>query len=93
MALDTDNHEKPMDTYFSNSLAAVSWWLGGMVLTVVAVWALLGKFSLAAGIGAIDTLLKVGVFYGHQRLWGTGRNVSREPLDYRVRIKDLQHVE
>ena len=42
--------------------------VGGLVTMSVA-YAATGQMSAAAAIGLIDTLVKLGVFYAHERLW------------------------
>jgi uncharacterized membrane protein len=42
--------------------------LGGLITLGVAFLAT-GRVSAAAAIGAVDTLVKLGAFYFHERLW------------------------
>jgi uncharacterized membrane protein len=42
--------------------------VGGLVTTSVA-YAATGKGSAAAAIGILDTIVKLGVFYAHERFW------------------------
>lgn len=58
-----------METHFRSILKAVSWRFGGTLITVLIVWILAGNFDLAAKIGVMDTLVKVGAFYAHERIW------------------------
>jgi uncharacterized membrane protein len=41
----------------------------GVVVTASVAWLLTGKVAMALGIGASDTLVKIAVYYLHERLW------------------------
>jgi adenylylsulfate kinase len=58
-----------VETHFRSILKAVSWRLGGTIITVLVVWILLGKLDIAAKVGMLDTAVKIGVFYAHERMW------------------------
>ncbi len=58
-----------METHFRSILKAVSWRIGGTVVTVTVAWFLTKSFDLAAQIGIFDTAIKIGVFYAHERFW------------------------
>ncbi len=58
-----------METHFRSILKAVTWRAGGTVITCLIAWLLTGNLDLAARIGILDTLLKVGAFYVHERAW------------------------
>jgi uncharacterized membrane protein len=54
------------------------------VITSSVVLLLTGRLDLAGEVGLADTLIKIGTFYGHERLWNRiqfGR--VREP-DYEI---------
>lgn len=59
-----------METHFRSIVKAVSWRFGGTIVTVVIAWVLLGTFEMAAKIGVLDTVVKIGAFYAHERMWG-----------------------
>lgn len=40
-----------------------------VLVTVVVAYLLTGKLILSLKVGLIDTVLKVGVFFLHERLW------------------------
>ena len=64
------------DSHLRSIVKAVTWRIGGSGLTFVIALMLTGKVRLAMEIGLIDTVLKIGAFYVHERLWdrvGLGR--------------------
>lgn len=73
-----------METHLRSIAKAVSWRIGGTIVTFTVTWLVSGQIDLAAKIGLLDTLIKVGAFYGHERLWhriGFGR---AEPPEYQI---------
>ena len=50
-------------------LKAVSWRIGGVIVTIIVSFILTKKFALAVGIGLIDSLIKILAFYAHERIW------------------------
>jgi adenylylsulfate kinase len=58
-----------VETHFRSILKAVSWRVGGTMVTVTVAWLLTKSFDLAAQIGIFDTVVKIGVFYAHERFW------------------------
>ena len=58
-----------MESHLRSIFKAVSWRAGGTVVTFLTAWLILGHLDDAVKIGVFDTLLKIGVFYIHERLW------------------------
>jgi len=48
---------------------AITWRAGGTVVTFAVAWILTQEFKLAAQIGVLDTVIKIGAFYAHVRFW------------------------
>jgi uncharacterized membrane protein len=48
---------------------SVSYRIVGGLITVAVAYAATGTLRAAAAIGLIDTVVKVGAFYLHERLW------------------------
>jgi len=44
----------------------------------------LGRVDIAVKIGLFDTLLKIGVFYFHERLWNRIHYGKANPPDYQI---------
>jgi uncharacterized membrane protein len=48
---------------------AVSYRILGSATTGIIVYAVTGKGSLSVGVGAADIVLKIGVYFIHERIW------------------------
>ncbi|HKM61466.1 MAG TPA: sulfate adenylyltransferase subunit CysN [Acidisphaera sp.] len=58
-------HEMPW-----RSLAkALSWRTTGTIVTVILAYLFTGKADIAAAIGGVEVVLKIGLFYLHERAW------------------------
>ena len=73
-----------METHFRSIIKAISWRAGGTVVTFFVAWVLLGKLDLAAKIGVLDTAVKVGAFYIHERLWNKINFGKQKPPEYQI---------
>ncbi len=58
-----------METHYRSVLKAVSYRLTGTVITIFTAWVVTGYPSSALKIGLLDVLIKVFVFYCHERVW------------------------
>lgn len=58
-----------MESHVRTIMKALSWRLLATCITFAVVWFVTGKLTLAAGIGVADTLIKLGAYYFHERLW------------------------
>jgi bifunctional enzyme CysN/CysC/sulfate adenylyltransferase subunit 1 len=63
---------------------AVTWRAGGTVITGLVAWVLTGNLKLSAGIGLMDTALKIGAFYAHERFWNRISFGKMRPPDYQI---------
>lgn len=73
-----------VETHFRSIAKAVSWRVGGTIVTFTVAWFLTGKFELAARIGMLDTLIKVAAFYVHERLWNRLNFGKKKPPEYQI---------
>ena len=55
-----------------------------LIITSSVVWIVTGKVELAASIGAIDTLIKLGAYYAHERCWLKVHFGRIHPPDYEI---------
>ncbi|MHC4618150.1 MAG: DUF2061 domain-containing protein [Planctomycetota bacterium] len=62
----------------------MSWRAGGTMVTFMVVWILTGKLDLAAQIGVLDTVIKIGAFYAHERLWNRLNVGKQKPPEYQI---------
>jgi len=47
-------------------------------------WILTGNLSLSAGIGLVDTVIKIGAFYVHERIWNRLQFGKQKPPEYQI---------
>ena len=73
-----------MESHFRSILKAVTWRSGGTVVTFAVAWFITGDVSLAAGIGFVDTTVKIVAFYFHERMWNRLKFGKMEPPDYQI---------
>jgi uncharacterized membrane protein len=58
-----------METHLRSIAKAVSWRIGGTVVTFIVALVISGNVDLAVKVGLLDTLVKIGAFYFHERIW------------------------
>ncbi len=58
-----------METKRRSILKALSWRFLATVITSLVVYFMTGKMTFALEIGAIDTAIKLGVYFAHERIW------------------------
>ncbi|MDD5458141.1 MAG: DUF2061 domain-containing protein [Phycisphaerae bacterium] len=68
-----------MDSHFRSICKSVSWRIWATLITFFISWLLTGKFETAASIGLLDSVIKIGMFYGHERLWNN-INIGRKKI-------------
>lgn len=81
-----------MESHRRSLAKALSWRVGGLVVTSGVAWALTGKIQFALTMGLVDSLVKVCAYYVHERVWnrlGFGRPV---PADSELVRKGTVHV-
>jgi len=47
-------------------------------------WIVAGELKLAAQIGILDTAIKIGVFYAHERFWNHLSFGKQKPPEYQI---------
>ena len=57
------------DTRARTFAKALSWRAIAFVITVVVTWVVTRQVAIAASVGLADTIIKVGAYYVHERLW------------------------
>ena len=76
-------------------LKAFSWRIIATVTTMAIVYFYTNEFALTIGVGAVEVLSKMALYYGHERTWGRikwgttpkeeelemGRRNGREPSE------------
>ena len=73
-----------METHLRSITKAVSWRIGGTAVTFAITLFITGQMDLAAKIGLLDTFVKVGAFYFHERLWHRVNFGKVKPPEYQI---------
>jgi uncharacterized membrane protein len=73
-----------VETHFRSVVKAVSWRAGGTLVTVIITWAVSGSLDLAAKVGVLDTVVKIGAFYLHERIWNHLDFGKEKPPEYQI---------
>ena len=73
-----------METHYRSIIKALSWRTGGTVVTCLVAWSLTGNLDLAARIGIVDTVIKIGAFYIHERFWNRLDFGKQKPPEYEI---------
>jgi len=73
-----------VETHYRSIIKAISWRMGGTVVTCLVAWRLTGSLDLAARIGIVDTAIKIGAFYIHERLWNRLDFGKRKLPEYQI---------
>ena len=58
-----------METHFRSVIKGVSWRIIATLVTTIVVWLISGEISMALFAGASDSVVKIGLFWAHERLW------------------------
>jgi len=62
----------------------VTWRAGGTIVTCLVAWLIIGRLDLAAQLGLLDSLLKIGAFYIHERIWNKLKFGRLKPPEYHI---------
>ena len=73
-----------METRSRSIVKALTWRMGGLVVTIAVVWVVTGQVKLAASIGLADTLVKLLAYYFHERCWLRVRFGRVKPPEYQI---------
>ncbi len=73
-----------MDSRGRSLIKAVTWRAGGIVVTFAVAWLLTGEAALSIGIRLLDSTVKIGVYYAHERLWNRVSFGKQEPPEYQI---------
>jgi uncharacterized membrane protein len=58
-----------IESHFRSIIKALSWRFLATLITFSVSWIIIGELKIAAEIGLADTVIKLGVYYTHERLW------------------------
>lgn len=48
---------------------AISWRLISIIITTLLAWTITGDLAIGAAIGSVDAIIKLFIFYIHERVW------------------------
>ena len=69
----------PNETATRSALKTLSWRLFATATTMVVIYVLTGSSDLALTVGYLDAILKMGLYYFHERFWNRLR-VGRQKI-------------
>jgi len=58
-----------IESHFRSIIKALSWRVLATLITFSVSWIFTGNLELAVEIGLVDTVIKLGVYYSHERFW------------------------
>lgn len=61
--------QKLVESHIRSIAKAITWRVGGTMVTFAIAWIMTRRLDLAAQIGLLDTTIKIGAFYVHERIW------------------------
>ena len=76
-----------VESHFRSIAKAVSYRILGSTTTALIFYVLTGQGSLSLGAGALDMVLKIGVYFIHERIWNHvnfGRTTSTKAPEYEI---------
>ena len=57
------------DPHTRSVLKAVTWRILATTATILIVFAFTGKLALSAGVGVVEVIIKLILYYYHERVW------------------------
>ena len=58
-----------MESHVRSIVKALTWRVIATLITIFVAWFILGDVTHALEIGFLDTIIKLGAYYGHERVW------------------------
>ncbi len=58
-----------IESHFRSIIKALSWRFLATIITFSVSWVVTGELTVAAEIGIADTVIKLGIYYTHERVW------------------------
>ena len=73
-----------VDSHARSIAKALSWRFLATIITCCVAWFITGKVAAGLVIGLTDTMVKLGIYYAHERAWNRVPFGQREPRDYQI---------
>lgn len=74
-----------METHKRSIVKALSYRVLGTLITGLLGWGFTGSLRLGLSMGLLDSAIKIGVFYGHERCW---HRVKWGRISYEVNLNE-----
>jgi len=72
------------ESHYRSVLKALSWRFLATMITVFVALIVTGKLAFAAKIGLADTIIKLAVYYAHERVWDNLKYGRVKPPEYEI---------
>ena len=73
-----------MDSFYRSMVKTLSWRVLAVIITTSVAWIVTGEKVFAATIGIADTVIKLFVYYGHERIWNRIHFGKIKPPEYNI---------
>ena len=73
-----------METRFRTVIKALSWRFIATLVTFTVAWIITKELKFAAEIGIADTVIKLGAYYFHERVWIGVNFGKKKPPEYQI---------
>ncbi len=73
-----------MESHYRSIVKTLTWRVLATAITFSVAWILLGKLGKAVEIGILDTLIKLGAYYSHERAWNRLQFGKPKPPEYQI---------
>ena len=75
---------RPMESNTRSLAKAFSYRLLGSAVTAIVVLIFTGKPAMSAGVGALDMILKIALYFLHERIWNHISFGRPKPPEYEI---------
>jgi len=72
------------ESHYRSVLKALSWRFLATTITVIVALIVTGRLGFAAKIGLADTIIKLAVYYAHERVWDNLKYGRMKPPEYEI---------
>lgn len=73
-----------LETHLRSIVKAMTWRVLATVITFSVAWTLTGQLEKAVQIGILDSLIKLGIYYSHERVWNRLQFGKPKPPEYQI---------
>lgn len=86
------------EAHYRSIIKAITWRFLATTATILIVFAFTGKIVLSFGVGAVEVITKLILYYFHERIWGfigVGRKkhpLSSLPIERSLDEEDMQAI-